>query len=167
MCSVHSSNRPKSDGNVGLTINENKRWVGLSEKTALLINLAFIPLYIWMLRMPFTILAPVIFCSVDCRRLWRDAQYVRYPANPDFLHRGLYDAASGLPAGVRCSGPCSGSDCRAHAAPVAAFVTGRSVDLFHPGRVGANSGDRLDLELSARAQTAAPYLPTAPGPDLI
>ncbi|MEM9031546.1 MAG: tripartite tricarboxylate transporter permease, partial [Pseudomonadota bacterium] len=28
---------------------------------ALLINLAFIPLFIWMLRMPFTVLAPLIF----------------------------------------------------------------------------------------------------------
>jgi len=28
---------------------------------ALVINLAFIPLFIWMLRMPFTILAPLIF----------------------------------------------------------------------------------------------------------
>ncbi len=28
---------------------------------ALLVNLAFIPLFIWMLRMPFTILAPIIF----------------------------------------------------------------------------------------------------------
>jgi putative tricarboxylic transport membrane protein len=28
---------------------------------AVLINLAFIPVFIWMLRMPFTILAPMIF----------------------------------------------------------------------------------------------------------
>jgi len=28
---------------------------------ALVINVAFIPLFIWMLRMPFTILAPMIF----------------------------------------------------------------------------------------------------------
>jgi putative tricarboxylic transport membrane protein len=28
---------------------------------ALIVNLAFIPLFIWMLRMPFTILAPIIF----------------------------------------------------------------------------------------------------------
>ncbi|MEL6119257.1 MAG: tripartite tricarboxylate transporter permease [Pseudomonadota bacterium] len=33
----------------------------ISNAAALLINLAFIPLFIWMLRMPFTILAPMIF----------------------------------------------------------------------------------------------------------
>src|SRR5690606_30087958 len=33
----------------------------VSNFVALVINLAFIPLFIWMLRMPFTILAPVIF----------------------------------------------------------------------------------------------------------
>ena len=33
----------------------------ISNVFALLINLAFIPLFIWMLRMPFTILAPLIF----------------------------------------------------------------------------------------------------------
>ncbi|NNE22317.1 MAG: tripartite tricarboxylate transporter permease [Rhizobiales bacterium] len=33
----------------------------ISNFFALLINLAFIPLFIWMLRMPFTILAPMIF----------------------------------------------------------------------------------------------------------
>jgi hypothetical protein len=33
----------------------------VSNVAALLINLAFIPLFIWMLRMPFTILAPMIF----------------------------------------------------------------------------------------------------------
>ncbi|WP_436398731.1 tripartite tricarboxylate transporter permease [Roseobacter sp. S98] len=33
----------------------------ISNVAALLINLAFIPLFIWMLRMPFTILAPLIF----------------------------------------------------------------------------------------------------------
>ena len=33
----------------------------ISNVAALLINLAFIPVFIWMLRMPFTILAPIIF----------------------------------------------------------------------------------------------------------
>jgi putative tricarboxylic transport membrane protein len=33
----------------------------ISNIAALVINLAFIPVFIWMLRMPFTILAPVIF----------------------------------------------------------------------------------------------------------
>jgi putative tricarboxylic transport membrane protein len=33
----------------------------ISNLAALVINLAFIPLFIWMLRMPFTILAPLIF----------------------------------------------------------------------------------------------------------
>ncbi|MCL5776729.1 tripartite tricarboxylate transporter permease [Limibaculum sp. FT325] len=33
----------------------------VSNFAALVINLAFIPLFIWMLRMPFTILAPMIF----------------------------------------------------------------------------------------------------------
>jgi len=33
----------------------------VSNFMALLVNLAFIPLFIWMLRMPFTILAPLIF----------------------------------------------------------------------------------------------------------
>lgn len=33
----------------------------VSNVAALVINLAFIPVFIWMLRMPFTILAPVIF----------------------------------------------------------------------------------------------------------
>ena len=33
----------------------------VSNLFALLINIAFIPLFIWMLRMPFTILAPLIF----------------------------------------------------------------------------------------------------------
>lgn len=33
----------------------------ISNIAALLINLAFIPVFIWMLRMPFTILAPMIF----------------------------------------------------------------------------------------------------------
>ena len=33
----------------------------VSNVAALLINLAFIPLFVWMLRMPFTILAPMIF----------------------------------------------------------------------------------------------------------
>ncbi|MEM6825399.1 MAG: tripartite tricarboxylate transporter permease [Pseudomonadota bacterium] len=33
----------------------------VSNVFALLINLAFIPLFIWMLRMPFTVLAPLIF----------------------------------------------------------------------------------------------------------
>jgi putative tricarboxylic transport membrane protein len=33
----------------------------ISNFAALVINLAFIPLFIWMLRMPFTILAPMIF----------------------------------------------------------------------------------------------------------
>ena len=33
----------------------------VSNLFALLVNLAFIPLFIWMLRMPFTVLAPLIF----------------------------------------------------------------------------------------------------------
>lgn len=33
----------------------------ISNIAALVINLAFIPLFVWMLRMPFTILAPMIF----------------------------------------------------------------------------------------------------------
>ncbi|KMW59171.1 Tricarboxylate transport membrane protein TctA [Candidatus Rhodobacter oscarellae] len=33
----------------------------ISNVVALLVNLAFIPLFLWMLRMPFTILAPLIF----------------------------------------------------------------------------------------------------------
>ena len=33
----------------------------ISNVAALFINLAFIPLFVWMLRMPFTILAPLIF----------------------------------------------------------------------------------------------------------
>jgi putative tricarboxylic transport membrane protein len=33
----------------------------ISNVFALLVNLAFIPLFIWMLRMPFTVLAPLIF----------------------------------------------------------------------------------------------------------
>jgi len=33
----------------------------VSNLAALVINLAFIPLFIWMLRMPFTVLAPLIF----------------------------------------------------------------------------------------------------------
>jgi len=33
----------------------------ISNMAAVLINLAFIPVFIWMLRMPFTILAPMIF----------------------------------------------------------------------------------------------------------
>ncbi|ETX16685.1 tricarboxylate transporter [Roseivivax halodurans JCM 10272] len=33
----------------------------ISNFAAVLINLAFIPLFVWMLRMPFTILAPMIF----------------------------------------------------------------------------------------------------------
>ncbi|ETX28820.1 tripartite tricarboxylate transporter permease [Roseivivax isoporae] len=33
----------------------------VSNLAALIINLAFIPLFVWMLRMPFTILAPMIF----------------------------------------------------------------------------------------------------------
>jgi len=33
----------------------------ISNIAALVINLAFIPLFVWMLRMPFTVLAPLIF----------------------------------------------------------------------------------------------------------
>ncbi|WAP70090.1 tripartite tricarboxylate transporter permease [Jiella pelagia] len=50
-----------------LFINETEFVWGLigsfyiSNVAALLINLAFIPLFVWMLRMPFTILAPMIF----------------------------------------------------------------------------------------------------------
>ena len=33
----------------------------ISNLAALVINLAFIPLFVWMLRMPFTVLAPLIF----------------------------------------------------------------------------------------------------------
>jgi len=33
----------------------------ISNVIAVLINLAFIPVFLWMLRMPFTILAPLIF----------------------------------------------------------------------------------------------------------
>ena len=33
----------------------------ISNVIAVLVNLAFIPLFLWMLRMPFTILAPIIF----------------------------------------------------------------------------------------------------------
>lgn len=33
----------------------------ISNVVALIVNLAFIPLFLWMLRMPFTILAPMIF----------------------------------------------------------------------------------------------------------
>ena len=33
----------------------------ISNLAAVLVNLAFIPLFVWMLRMPFTILAPMIF----------------------------------------------------------------------------------------------------------
>ena len=33
----------------------------ISNFIAVLVNLAFIPLFLWMLRMPFTILAPIIF----------------------------------------------------------------------------------------------------------
>ena len=33
----------------------------ISNVIAVLVNLAFIPLFLWMLRMPFTILAPLIF----------------------------------------------------------------------------------------------------------
>ena len=34
----------------------------VSNTVALIVDLSFIPLFIWMLRMPFTILAPAIFC---------------------------------------------------------------------------------------------------------
>ena len=34
----------------------------VSNVMALLVDISFIPLFIWMLRMPFTILAPTIFC---------------------------------------------------------------------------------------------------------
>ncbi|QBF33448.1 tripartite tricarboxylate transporter permease [Thalassococcus sp. S3] len=50
-----------------LFVNETEFVWGLigsfyvSNVAAVLINLAFIPLFIWMLRMPFTILAPMIF----------------------------------------------------------------------------------------------------------
>ena len=50
-----------------LFINETEFVWGLigsfyiSNVAALVINLAFIPLFVWMLRMPFTILAPMIF----------------------------------------------------------------------------------------------------------
>jgi len=50
-----------------LFVNESEFVWGLigsfyiSNVAALLINLAFIPLFVWMLRMPFTILAPMIF----------------------------------------------------------------------------------------------------------
>ena len=33
----------------------------VSNLIALIVNMAFIPLFLWMLRMPFTILAPIIF----------------------------------------------------------------------------------------------------------
>ena len=33
----------------------------MSNLVAVLVNLAFIPVFLWMLRMPFTILAPMIF----------------------------------------------------------------------------------------------------------
>jgi putative tricarboxylic transport membrane protein len=33
----------------------------VSNLMAMVVNLAFIPLFLWMLRMPFTILAPIIF----------------------------------------------------------------------------------------------------------
>ena len=33
----------------------------ISNFVAVLVNLAFIPVFLWMLRMPFTILAPIIF----------------------------------------------------------------------------------------------------------
>ncbi len=33
----------------------------ISNLIAVIVNLAFIPLFLWMLRMPFTILAPIIF----------------------------------------------------------------------------------------------------------
>ena len=33
----------------------------ISNVVAVIVNLAFIPLFLWMLRMPFTILAPMIF----------------------------------------------------------------------------------------------------------
>jgi putative tricarboxylic transport membrane protein len=33
----------------------------VSNVAAVLVNIAFIPLFIWMLRMPFTVLAPLIF----------------------------------------------------------------------------------------------------------
>lgn len=33
----------------------------ISNVAALLVNIAFIPLFVWMLRMPFTVLAPLIF----------------------------------------------------------------------------------------------------------
>ncbi|MDP4795461.1 MAG: tripartite tricarboxylate transporter permease [Rhodospirillales bacterium] len=36
-------------------------WFYISNFFALIVNLAFIPLFIWMLRMPFTVLAPMIF----------------------------------------------------------------------------------------------------------
>ena len=33
----------------------------IRDRVAVLVNLAFIPVFLWMLRMPFTILAPMIF----------------------------------------------------------------------------------------------------------
>ncbi len=71
----------------------------VSNLAAVIINLAFIPLFIWMLRMPFTVLAPLIFVlSViggyaamrDMHDLWL---MVAFGAGAFFLRRFDYPLA--------------------------------------------------------------------------
>ncbi len=112
----------------------------VSNLAALVINLAFIPLFIWMLRMPFTVLAPLIFvlsvvggyaATKDMHDVWLMIM---------FGSQRVLPAQVRLSAGTGGSGHRAGSDCRADIASVAVAVVGRSVDLLHAADCGSDHG---------------------------
>ena len=93
---------------------------------------SFIPLFIWMLRMPFTILAPMIFVLSIVGGYAATQRHARRLADADLRAGRVLPAQVRLSAGAGGAGHRARPDRRADAAPVAAAVLGRSVDLLHP-----------------------------------
>ena len=127
----------------------------ISNLIAVLVNLAFIPLFLWMLRMPFTILAPIIFtlsvvggyaATQDMHDVWLMLMF----GVGAFLLRIL-----DYPLAPAVSRHRARPDRRAHLAPVAAALLRRSHDLPEPADRRPHHGHRADPHLPAGLQAAA------------
>ena len=107
---------------------------------ALLINIAFIPVFIWVLKMPFTILAPIIFvlCVVGGYAPTQDLP--RRLADDAVRHRRLPHAQAGLSYGPGGSRHRARPARRAGAQAVAAHFQRLVLDLRRAADVGGDHG---------------------------
>ena len=130
---------------------------------ALIVNVAFIPAFIWVLRMPFAILAPMIFilCVVggyaptqDMHDVWLMLLF----GVVGYLLRKLdYPMAAGG-ARHRARAPCRNID-----APVAADRARLAVDLLHPPDRRLDHGGCHHPAAAAAHQTDAQGVDRSPG----